>query len=666
MGWEAVLVMAVVGAMLALLALEIASADLIVLSALGLLVVVAEVTGTARLLDVKTAAMQFGDSGLITVGLLFVVVTGLVQTGGMALVTAPLLGRPRSLRSAQARLLFPVTTLSALLNNTPVVAMFMPVVDDICKRTQISPSKLFLPMAYAATFGGVCTMIGTSTNLVVNGKLPAYGLREFGLFDITWVGLPCALGGIAFLMLFGNRLLPDRRPAISLSDDPRQYTVEMLVQPGGPLVGQTVEQAGLRHLPGLYLVEIERGDQVVPAVSPRERLHANDRLVFVGVIESVVDLRKTRGLLPATNQVFKLDAPETQRSLIEAVVSNRCPLVGTTIREGRFRSRYNAAVLAVARGDSRIPGKIGDIALQPGDVLLLEAHVDFGREQRNSPDFFLVSHVENSAPVRHNQAWIALATLLGMILLATLPLVPEYSSWKTRSGDWVSAELVKDRQHAVTQEPLVQVGLRPADLKFVDHEPRVAASLNTVAVTGWQGLSMLSAALLAALVMICTGCCTVGEARSSVDLSVLIVIGAALGLGQAMDSSGAATLIVNGLSSVAGNQAWVQLAVVYFVSLLLTELVTNNAAAALMVPIAMKTAAAASWHGQMGVSPLPFLIVVMIGASCGFATPFGYQTNLMVYGPGGYKFSDYLRIGIPLDLLMMVIAVLVAPFAFPF
>ena len=666
MGWEAVLVMAVVGAMLALLALEIASADLIVLSALGLLVVVAEVTGTGRLLDVKTAAMQFGDSGLITVGLLFVVVTGLVQTGGMALITAPLLGRPKSLRSAQARLLFPVTTLSALLNNTPVVAMFMPVVDDICKRTQISPSKLFLPMAYAATFGGVCSMIGTSTNLVVNGKLPAYGLREFSLFDITWVGLPCALGGIAFLMVFGNRLLPDRRPAISLSDDPRQYTVEMLVQPGGPLVGQTVEQAGLRHLPGLYLVEIEREAEVVPAVSPRERLHANDRLVFVGVIESVVDLRKTRGLLPATNQVFKLDAPETQRSLIEAVVSNRCPLVGTTIREGRFRSRYNAAVLAVARGDSRIPGKIGDIALQPGDVLLLEAHVDFGREQRNSPDFFLVSHVENSSPVRHNHAWIALATLLGMILLATLPLVPEYSAWKTRGGEWVSAELVKDRQHAVTEEPLIQVGLGSNDLKFVEGKPHVAAAPDTVAVTGSRGLSMLSAALLAAIIMICTGCCTVGEARSSIDLSVLIVIGAALGLGQAMDSSGAATLIVNGLSSLAGDHAWVQLAVVYFVALLLTELVTNNAAAALMVPIAIKTAAAVSWNGITGVSPLPFLVVVMIGASCGFATPFGYQTNLMVYGPGGYKFSDYLRIGIPLDLLMMVIAVLLAPFAFPF
>jgi di/tricarboxylate transporter len=166
--------------------------------------------------------------------------------------------------------------------------------------------------------------------------------------------------------------------------------------------------------------------------------------------------------------------------------------------------------------------------------------------------------------------------------------------------------------------------------------------------------------------MVATGCCTIGEARSSIDLSVLIVIGAALGLGAAMEASGAATLIANGLMSLVGNNAWVQLAVIYFVSLVLTELVTNNAAAALMIPIAIKTAAVATWGGTVGVSPLPFLIVVMISASCGFATPFGYQTNLMVYGPGGYKFSDYLRIGIPLDLIMMVIAVLVAPFVFPF
>ena len=297
------------------------------------------------------------------------------------------------------KLLLPVTTLSAFLNNTPVVAMFMPVVDEICKKTNISPSKLFMPMAFAATFGGVCTMIGTSTNLVVAGlvdkaKLP--DLPAIEMFDITWVGLPCAAASVVFLLLFSRWLLPDRRPAISLTDDPRQYTVEMLVQPGGPLVGQSVEQAGLRHLPGLYLAEIDRQGEILPAVGPQERLQAGDRLIFVGIIESVVDLQKMRGLTPATDQTFKLDAPRMQRSLIEAVVSDRCPLVGKSIREGRFRSEYNAAVIAVARSGKRIDSRIGDIVLQSGDTLLLEAHQEFVQQRRNSSDFFLVSGVENS------------------------------------------------------------------------------------------------------------------------------------------------------------------------------------------------------------------------------------------------------------------------------
>jgi di/tricarboxylate transporter len=510
------------------------------------------------------------------------------------MLTEPLLGRPRTLLSAQLRLLLPVTTSSAFLNNTPIVAMFMPVVTDICKRAGLSPSKLFLPMAYSATLGGVCTIIGTSTNIVVNDRLPPE--MKFGLFDITWVGLPCAVAGVAYLIVFSRTLLPDRRPPISLSDDPRQYTVGMAVQEGGPLVGRTVEEAGLRHLPGLFLVEIERDGEVLPAVGPQAILRASDHLVFVGIVESVVDLRKTRGLLPATDQTFKLDAPTTQRRLIEAVVSGRCPLVGKTIREGRFRSIYNAAVLAVARDGQRIPGKIGDIELQTGDTLLLEAHTGFVAQQKNSNHFYLVSHVENSAPLRHDRAWVALVTLLAMVAIAAL-------------GD---------------------------------------------------GKYMLPAALAAAVIMVVAKCCTGAEARESIDLSVLITIAASLGIGKALETSGAADAIAQSLIGVAGTNAWVQLGIVYFLTLVLTELITNNTAAVLMLPLTMSTVA------QLGVSYKPFVIAVMVAASCGFATPFGYQTNLMVYGPGGYKFSDYLRIGIPLDLLMMAVCVAIAPLAFPF
>jgi di/tricarboxylate transporter len=599
MGWEAWLVLALVLLLVVALAREVAGADVLCLAVLAVLLGTGE---TLRAVGVKTTlpkvgemVRDFGSPGLITVGLLFVVVAGLVQTGAMSILTEPFLGRPKTVFSAQMRLLIPVTTMSAFLNNTPIVAMFMPVCDDICKKTNISPSKLFMPMAFAATFGGVCTIIGTSTNIVVNLALKSSGREPFGMWEITWVGLPCAITGVVYMVVVGRWLLPDRKPAISLSDDPRQYTVEMEVETGGPLEGKSIEAAGLRHLPGLYLLEIERGVDVIPAVSPKERLQANDRLVFVGVIESVVDLRKMRGLRPATNQVFKLDTPDTHRVLIEAVVSNRCPLVGKNIREGRFRTTYDAAVIAVARGAQRIPGKIGDIVLQPGDTLLLEAHSDFVRQQRNSNHFFLVSSVENSTPMRHQKAWTALAILVAMVFVSSV--------------------------------------------------------LN---------IDILAAALVAGVVMLVSRCVTATEARQAIDWPVLTTIGAAAGIARAIESTGLALALTDAMVSFGGDNPWVQLGILYAVTMVLTELVTNNAAAQLMFPLAMATVT------RLNVNYMPFAAAIMIAASMGFATPFGYQTNLMVYGPGGYKFSDYLRVGIPLDIVMMIVTVTLAPFVWPF
>ncbi len=598
MVWEAWVTLAVVALFIVGLARNWTAPDLLSISCLSILVAIGALAGSDRLPTASQALAGMGNSGLITVGALFVVVAGLTQTGAMALIVQPLLGRPRTALAAQLRLLLPVTTLSAFLNNTPVVAMFMPVVDEICKKTNISPSKLFMPMAFAATFGGVCTMIGTSTNLIVAGlvdkaKLP--DLPAIEMFDITWVGLPCAAASVVFVLLFSRWLLPDRRPAISLTDDPRQYTVEMLVQPGGPLVGQSVEQAGLRHLPGLFLAEIDRQGVILPAIGPQERLQAGDRLVFVGIIESVVDLQKMRGLTPATDQTFKLDAPRTQRSLIEAVVSDRCPLVGKSIREGRFRSEYNAAVIAAARSGKRITARIGDIVLQPGDTLLLEAHQEFVRQRRNSSHFFLVSGVENSAPTRHERAWLALAILAAMVIVA-----------------------------------------------------------------GFEWLDMLTAALLAGLLMILARCCTGTEARQNIDWSVLLVIGASLGIGLALETSGAAEVVASKLINLASDNPWLVLVMVYFVTMVFTELITNNAAAVLVFPIALAAAR------SLNVSFMPFAIAIMIAASGGFATPIGYQTNLMVYGPGGYRFSDYVRLGVPLDFVFMAVTVLVTPLVYPF
>jgi di/tricarboxylate transporter len=364
------------------------------------------------------------------------------------------------------------------------------------------------------------------------------------------------------------------------------------------------------------LAEIDRDGMVLPAVSPDERLRANDRLVFVGVVDSVVDLQRTRGLKPATDQVFKLDSPRTQRCLIEAVVSNTCSLVGKTIRDGRFRSNYNAVVLAVARNGERLPGKIGDIELRTGDTLLLEAHPSFVEQNRNSRDFFLVSELQDSNPPHYEKAGVALTILVGMILAASV--------------DW--AWLVNP----------------------------IRAAMGKSAIQGDVSVPMLYAAVIAAGLVILTRCVSVEKAKRNLNSDILLAIAASFGISFALEKTGAAKALADAMTSVAGGNAWMTLAMLYLGTVVVTELVTNNAAAALMFPLALETAKG------LGVNHFPFVIAIMVGASAGFATPIGYQTNLMVYGPGGYKFSDYLKLGVPLDLLIAIVTVALAPLVWPF
>lgn len=589
LSWQAWLTITVTVSVFGLNALTSLAAEVIFLGGLAVLFV-------SGVLSPDDALAGFSNPGMVTVGVLYIVVTGLEQTGGLDQISQVLLGLPKGQTAALVRLMFPVMGLSAFLNNTPVVAMFIPVVGDWCRKLRISPSKLMIPLSYAAIMGGMCTLIGTSTNLVVNGLLIAKTDHPgLGLFSISRVGIPCALAGTVLLMLAHRWLLPARQPAISETDDPRQYTVEMVVDTSSPLAGKTIEQAGLRHLPGLYLMEIQRQQQLLTAIGPREMLREGDQLVFVGMVDSIVDLHHIRGLKPATDQVFKLDAPRSERVLIEAVVSDTCPLVGHTIREGQFRTHYGAVVLAAGRNGERLKGKLGDIRLRPGDTLLLEAPASFAEERRMSRDFYLVSHIPNSEPLRHDKANLAIAILVGMVLLAAF---------------------------------------------------------------GW--MDMLKAASLAAVLMLLTGCCSSFRAFKNINWSVLLVIAAALGIGQALDSTGAAATLANTVTRVAGNNPWIALTLVYGVTTFLTEIITNNAAAALVFPVAL------ALSETLGVSFMPFVIAIMIGASASFSTPIGYQTNLMVYGPGGYKFTDFMRIGIPFNLTFWVLTVLLTPHLFPF
>jgi len=564
-------------------------ADAVLLTALALVLV-------AGVVSPQQALSGFASEGLATVAALYVLVAGLRDTGATQWLASTWLGRPGSERAAQARVTLPAAGLSAFLNNTPVVAMMIPAISDWASKFGLSRSRLLMPLSYAAILGGCCTIIGTSTTLIVNSYLiEDENSRGLGFFEIAWVGLPIAVVGLLIMWLFGRWLFPDRQSISQQVADPREYSVEMLVQPDGPLVGKTVEAAGLRHLAGSFLIEIRREGDVLPAVASSERLHENDRLVFIGVPDAVVELQKIRGLLPATDQVFKLDGPREQRTMVEAVVSESCPLVGRTIREGRFRNRYDAAVIAVARGGKRLTDKPGDIRLKPGDALFLEARPGFAERFRYSRDFYLVSRLSDSAPPRHEKALPALGVLAAMVLLATTGI-----------------------------------------------------------------LTIFQAALLAAVGTLLLRCTSVANARRQVDWEVLIVIGAAFGLGAALSESGLAAGFADTLLALGGDRPWLSLGMVFLITVIFSAMITNNAAAIIMIPIAQ-----ASAEG-LGVSFMPFAVAIMMAASASFLTPIGYQTNLMVFGPGGYRFTDYLRAGFPLTLATAAIALVLIPLVWGF
>ena len=562
------------------------SPDLVLVGALTLLMV-------AGVVETSDALSGFSNEGLITVAVLFIVADGLNRTSSLAFLGQQVLGTPKGMQSAQIRTMLPTAFLSAFLNNTPVVVLMIPIINDWARKYRLSVSHLFMPLSFAAILGGMCTLIGTSTTMVVASQLPPG--YELGLFDIAWVGVPAMIVGLVYLTCCTKYLLPDRTASFDELSDPREYTTEMLVTKASPLIGQTIEEAGLRQLPGMYLMEIDRRGHVMAAVAPNTQLEENDRLVFVGIVESVVDLQKIRGLQPATDQTFKLNSRREDRLLVEAVVSNSYPHLRMSIRESGFRSRYNAAVIAVARHGQRIRKKIGDIELQVGDTLLLESNESFLEQHRNSRHFFLVSGIEESTPQRHELAWVARLILLAMVLVISLGL-----------------------------------------------------------------LSILQAVMLAAGLMIMTRCTRGNFARRAIDLKVLIVMAAGLGIGEAMISSGTDDFLAKKLTSVVGTHPFVMLAVIYALTMVLTNLITAKAAALLMLPVAIATA------GACDANLMPFAIAVIVSAAASFATPIGYQTNLIVYGPGGYKPNDYLRLGGMLSLLCMLVALIVTPMVWPF
>jgi di/tricarboxylate transporter len=552
----------------------------------------------AGIISPAEAVSGFSNTGMLTVAFMFAIAAGLRETGALDHIGHGLLGSAKTPVNAMARLSGVVLPMSAFLNNTPVVAMFMPMVIDWCRRNQVSPSRMLIPLSYLAILGGTLTLIGTSTNLVVNAMMIEHKLPGMSLFEIGKIGLPYAIIGTIYLFIAMKFFLPERKELMEqLGESRREYLAEMLVEETCRLTGQTVESAGLRKLPGLFLIEIVRRGETIGPVGPDQRIEAFDRLVFTGIVSSIIELDRINGLIPVADPHYEV-SPRQQRGrrLVEAVVSINSPLIGKTVREADFRATYGAAVVAVHRSGYRVESKVGEIRIRPGDTLLLQTGSHFLRAHRNDPAFYLVSDVEEYRAMRRDKTWIAVGLFALLLVLMT---------------------------------------------------------------TGW--IETMTAAAMVAILMIMTGCLSAGDARRSVEWNVLITIGAAFGVGKAIENSGVAQLLASqivGLTEPWGPLA--ALAAIYLMTMVVTELITNNAAAVLMFPFCLKTAQIYE------VSPMPFLMALTLAASASFMTPIGYQTNMMVYGPGGYRFSDFIRAGGPLSFILVIVATILIPVIWPF
>lgn len=586
MEWQGWFTLGLCVAVLAALIFTRIGPHLIMIGALTIL----SVTG---ILSSADALSGFSNSGLITVAGMFVVAGGMHASGAIDLLVNTLLGRPKTPRAALNRMFWPVAFLSSFLNNTPVVATMIPAIYSWSRKIGISPSKLMIPLSYTAILGGAVTLIGTSTNLIVNGQYQVLtGEPGFSLFSITAVGLPVAIAGFLLMWLAFPKLLPDRTQGQAFSNL-REFTLEVSIAPNGPLVGKTIEQAGLRHLQRVYLVEIERNGIALAVVSPEEVLQGGDRLVFAGDTDAISDLLRIKGIVPSTDEEHTFTERHPERRLVEAVVSPHCTAVGYAIRDARFRARYGAAVLAVARNGERIKGNLGSIILQAGDTLLLEARPAFVTRQRYNKDFLLVNDLNTEAP-RHERAHIAWVILLGIITAASFEVI-----------------------------------------------------------------SMLNGALIGAGLMIMTGCCSANQAERSLDLTVIITIASSFALGMALEKTGVAKYLAENIVDLSGGTPWLLLILTYITISILTEVITNNAAALLMLPIVLEITEKAD------LNHVPFVFAIMMAASASFATPLGYQTNMMVYGPGEYRFTDFLRAGIPMNIVAGIVTITVLLIGWP-
>ena len=545
------------------------------------------------------ALSGFSSEATITVAAMFVLSAGLAHTGALASM-GRLFGRVRNGFLFMLLLMLIVGPISAFVNNTAAVAVLLPLVLAASSANKQSPSQVLIPMSYAAQMGGVCTLIGTSTNLLVNSIAKDLGHPGFGLFDFAPVGLITMGVGFVYLLLMRRWLLPHHPPAaITEAYQLGKYITELRVMPDSPLIGKSVAQAQLGEKHSVYVLELMRGED--KHWSPRaEQLREGDVLLVRGNLEKIKSLKDSSKLdyepeFKLQDSQFSGEDGDEAQVLVEAMVAPGARLVGHTLEELDFQWAYNSTVLAVHRRGEVLREKIKDVVLNVGDVLLLMCPKSELEALRTNPNLVVLNE-RGEASLPKRKAWLAIGIMAAAI---------------------------------------------------------------TAAALGW--LPIVASAILGGIALVATRCIGNDQAYQAVDWRVIVLLAGVLPLGIAMQKSG----LAQGIADFAVN--WVGdlgplavLAAVYIITALLTELMSNNAAAVLITPIAFSTAV------SLGVSPTPFLVAVLFAASTSFATPVGYQTNTMVYNAGNYRFTDFMKMGIPLNLLFWGLAVYFIPQFFPF
>ena len=555
---------------------------------------------TTGVLTPEEGVRGFANPAPLTVAAVLVLSAGLMRTGAVAKLGTSLshLGGASDL-GQMAVVLITVGVLSAFLNNTAAVAMFIPIVLGIARDRKISPSKLLIPLSFAGILGGICTYIGTSTNIIVGSILEEQGHEPFEMFEFTPLGSLFLVLGIAYLLIFGRRLLPARRSQEDLTAGYhlRNYLTELVILPRSRLIGRTLKESKLSAANDIEVLEIRRDKERLASLLPEIELAEGDLLVVKGNIDNIIRVREAEGVGIHPRVKFKdddLQSPDVV--LAECVISARSGLIGKTIKQIDFRRRFQATALAIRRHGGDIREKLGKVQLHFGDTLLIQGRRDRLQGLHDSQEFMLI--MEDSATPRYRKRKMAAAVT-------------------------------------------------------------IFAAVVTSSATGM--LPIMVAALLGALAMVLTRCLTIQEGYEAIDLRIVFLIAGTLSLGLALQKTGGAQLIADQVIHIAGPYGpRAVLAVLYLLTLVLTELMSNNATAALLTPIAIEIAAG------LGVDVRPFAFCIAFAASASFLSPIGYQTNTLVYGPGGYKFTDYFRVGLPISLSIWLMSTWLIPVIWPF